>query len=1173
MLRLKTLGELSLWRGTEPVAAGEGPPYALHCLAILALAGDRAVSSDDVIALLWPDASRDEALRTLDALVAALPASLGGARPVQRLADGLRLDRGEISSDVRDLEFAAASGAPDEAARLYGGSFLHGVTPPSRSFERWREREAARLEQVAKWSRDAVRPRRSAAQLVPGAQIGHGGRYRIERELGAGGAATVYVAHDARHERPVAIKVLREDVSEAISPERFEQEIRILAQLQHPHILPLFDSGELGPVLYSVMPYVAGETVRQRLDREGAFPVADAVRICAEVAGALAYAHERGVLHRDVKPENILLSDGHALLADFGIARSVDPKLPIRTTLPGVVLGTLPYMSPEQASGEAELDGRTDVYAVGAVLYEMLSGRPPFAGETARQMMTLRLTETPPRVSLKGVRVPSAVDAALERALQPLPEERATAAELADALGKALRRLSEGTVVQPEPRRSKLVTGIVIVVLAVLALLFTPKCAGAQLSAGRPLDAALLRRLLAAEDARGTGADGIAPLLEGARSGDTALARVAVRALGRLQRPELIGEIMPMLAGPSPALRSEAANAMAQSVHAVPRGLSTPEARRDTVARVQRALADRLAREPDAHVLGVLARSLGRLPHADSASARAAERAIVDAVARQGALEQLPGGAVADVAEGLYALARARRIVGDVSGPARALLRGAAARRTEARVRRVALLALGAAGALDSTLVLAAAGDPDAQVRRLALAGVGALASETRVALLRRALTDPSPMVRVDAVRASRAGTPAPDCAPIVAATRDPNPHVMLAAIDALGAPCADGAARTAALRAIAGSLSAGDVARANGRASWHGPAHAIVALARADASAAAPILPRFVAHPRAQVREYAARAAITLRDAAVLSRLATDADHNVCDAAIGGLAQLRGHDADSVYLRALESQGHQVVMAAATALAGSAHPAVPPALLVALDRLTAARRENSRDPRVTILNRLSELGRPTEAPRVEPYLTDFDSTVAAKAAELLTKWKGTRAVARPVALPIRAEPLAETYTSDGLQLRITMAASSGGGTFAVRLFPDEAPATVARVVRLAREHYYDGLTFHRVVPNFVIQGGSPDANEYAGDGPFMRDELGLRSHDRGTLGISTRGRDTGDAQIFVNLVDNPRLDHDYTVFGEVISGMAVVDGIFEGDVIARVEVTTAPPPARPRSG
>ena len=259
--------------------------------------------------------------------------------------------------------------------------------------------------------------------------------------------------------------------------------------------------------------------------------------------------------------------------------------------------------------------------------------------------------------------------------------------------------------------------------------------------------------------------------------------------------------------------------------------------------------------------------------------------------------------------------------------------------------------------------------------------------------------------------------------------------------------------------------------------------------------------------------------------------------------------------------------------MAAATALAGSAHPAVPPALLVALDRLTAARRENSRDPRVTILNRLSELGRPTEAPRVEPYLTDFDSTVAAKAAELLTKWKGTRVVARPAALPIRAEPLAETYTSDGLQLRITMAASSGGGTFAVRLFPDEAPATVARVVRLAREHYYDGLTFHRVVPNFVIQGGSPDANEYAGDGPFMRDELGLRSHDRGTLGISTRGRDTGDAQIFVNLVDNPRLDHDYTVFGEVISGMAVVDGIFEGDVIARVEVTTAPPPARPRSG
>jgi cyclophilin family peptidyl-prolyl cis-trans isomerase len=135
------------------------------------------------------------------------------------------------------------------------------------------------------------------------------------------------------------------------------------------------------------------------------------------------------------------------------------------------------------------------------------------------------------------------------------------------------------------------------------------------------------------------------------------------------------------------------------------------------------------------------------------------------------------------------------------------------------------------------------------------------------------------------------------------------------------------------------------------------------------------------------------------------------------------------------------------------------------------------------------------------------------------------------------------------------------MDGAGGGGTFVVRLFPDEAPATVARVVRLARARYYDGLTFHRVVPNFVIQGGSPDASEYVGDGPFMRDELGLRPHDRGTLGISTRGRDTGDAQLFVNLVDNPRLDHDYTVFGGVVSGMAVVDGILEGDVIARVEV------------
>jgi cyclophilin family peptidyl-prolyl cis-trans isomerase len=203
-------------------------------------------------------------------------------------------------------------------------------------------------------------------------------------------------------------------------------------------------------------------------------------------------------------------------------------------------------------------------------------------------------------------------------------------------------------------------------------------------------------------------------------------------------------------------------------------------------------------------------------------------------------------------------------------------------------------------------------------------------------------------------------------------------------------------------------------------------------------------------------------------------------------------------------------------------------------------------------------------MGSPADAPRLRRYLTDFDTTVAARAAAMLTTWTGTAVAAHAVPLPIRPEPLAQIFRTRSLQLRITMAPASGGGTILIDLFTTEAPATIARVTRLARAHYYDGLSFHRYVPGFVIQGGSPGANEQVGDAAFMRDELGGHSHLRGTVGISTRGHDTGDAQFFVNLVDNQRLDHDYTVFGQVVSGMDVVDRVRAGDVMVRVEVLHA---------
>ena len=220
-------------------------------------------------------------------------------------------------------------------------------------------------------------------------------RYRLDREIGAGGMATVYLAEDVRHDRRVALKVLRPELAAVIGAERFLAEIKLTANLQHPHILPLFDSGEADGYLFYVMPFVEGETLRDRLNREKQLPVADAVRITIEVASALDYAHRHGVVHRDIKPENILLHDGSALVADFGIALAASKASGARMTETGMSLGTPHYMSPEQAMGEREITARSDVYALGAVLYEMLTGEPPFTGATAQAVVARVLTESP----------------------------------------------------------------------------------------------------------------------------------------------------------------------------------------------------------------------------------------------------------------------------------------------------------------------------------------------------------------------------------------------------------------------------------------------------------------------------------------------------------------------------------------------------------------------------------------------------------------------------------------------------------------------------------------------------------------------------------------------------------------------------------------------------------
>ena len=247
------------------------------------------------------------------------------------------------------------------------------------------------------------------------------GRYRLDGELGAGGMATVYLAHDTRHDREVAIKVLHTDLGASLGLERFLSEIRITAKLQHPHIVPVFDSGDADGLLFFVMPRVEGETLRARLDRTGPLPIAEAVRYVREVADALSYAHGRGILHRDLKPENILLSGGHALLADFGIAGSSGMPLAQRLTQTGMAVGTPAYMSPEQATGERTLGPASDVYGLGAILFELLTGMPPFTGVTYEAMLVQRFTQDAPRASTRRADTPPGCDAAIAKALAATP--------------------------------------------------------------------------------------------------------------------------------------------------------------------------------------------------------------------------------------------------------------------------------------------------------------------------------------------------------------------------------------------------------------------------------------------------------------------------------------------------------------------------------------------------------------------------------------------------------------------------------------------------------------------------------------------------------------------------------------------------------------------------------
>ena len=364
------------------------------------------------------------------------------------------------------------------------------------------------------------------------------------------------------------------------------------------------------------------------------------------------------------------------------------------------------------------------------------------------------------------------------------------------------------------------------------------------------------------------------------------------------------------------------------------------------------------------------------------------------------------------------------------------------------------------------------------------------------------------------------------DCTATRAALADRAWPVRLRGADLVTTACAADESLTSTLRNWIDALPSDVTRRNRGTVSWHAAAHALVALSKLQPAEAATRLPKLAGHGQWQFRVYSARAAAILADAATLRILARDANPNVAETAIEALSKLTKHADDDLFVTSLQRNEAQVVRVAALALAGSPRADVMTAANTAFDRWVSRANASERDVRLALL---AASGRPGSDDRPPPVRALLPPTA--------------------IALALGAD----------LRLRVTMSPASGGGSFTVRMRGDIAPIAAARVVELADAGYYDGLVWHRVEHDFVIQGGSPGANEYVGSDRYFRDELGTVPHARGTVGMSTRGHDTGDAQWFVNLSYNPRLGRDYTVFAEVVERMDVVDGILEGDVIARI--------------
>jgi cyclophilin family peptidyl-prolyl cis-trans isomerase len=634
----------------------------------------------------------------------------------------------------------------------------------------------------------------------------------------------------------------------------------------------------------------------------------------------------------------------------------------------------------------------------------------------------------------------------------------------------------------------------------------------------------VIYRVLIAEEARAPDPASLQIIVDAMRHADPAVRAVAARALGRLERPALIDHIEPLVDAPEADVRSAAANALGQALFGSP-----PDRTREPRARVTGILIHRLESERSPEVRGTLARTLGRLDYETEEEVRRAESPLVASL----------GGPAPELEGALRGLEHLFRLRYGKMAPAAVTIEGlravavkmwptvGAVFETErlATIRRLAVKTLRAAGALDAATAEAAFRDADWQVRHIVVSSG---------AFLLQGLKDLSPHVRFEVARTASVSEKL--CSALRHAARDPDPHVARQAIVRLGWPCYDGHEMTEAV-ALAAELARRR--RAVSRTPWQIASAALGALAKAcgqhhadsrGCAAAAGLVRAHAADRLWEVRMYAAAAAAAIGELSVVRHLAKDTHPNVRDAAIRTLATSGIPEDRPLIVEALSSDDYQLVRSAARALYGSREPAIVEALTAAFKRLRAKQSDTARDTLMEIRDSLRGAG-------IELLEPDPDPT--------------------PRSVPFTRAELDELLARE----RRAIVVMRSGGSFELRLLPQDAPATVARFIRLARRRAYDGLTFHRVEPNFVIQGGSPGANEYAGHDPYLRDEVGLISHTRGTAGISTRGRDTGDAQIFVNLVDNPRLDHRYTVFARVTRGMAVIDRILEGDVIARIVI------------